>query len=78
MRTITKAELQRANGKEGAPTLVACNGKVYDVSRSFLWQRGEHQVIHRAGGDLTDALSQAPHGAEFLERFPLVAVLAED
>jgi len=78
MRTFTKKELAHYNGKNGLPAYIAYNGEVYDVSESFLWREGKHQVIHHAGEDLTDSLDQAPHGAELLERFPVVGMLQED
>ncbi len=78
MPKLTRAELARANGKQGAPAFVAYDGKVYDVSESFLWQRGKHQVIHQAGSDLTESIKEAPHGPEFLDRFPLVGMLEQD
>ncbi|MGQ9555703.1 MAG: cytochrome b5 domain-containing protein [Anaerolineae bacterium] len=76
-RKFTKEELSRCNGRDGAPSFVACAGKVYDVSLSFLWQAGRHQVLHAAGTDLTSELEQAPHGADLLERFPIVGVLVD-
>jgi predicted heme/steroid binding protein len=66
------------DGKEGASAFVACEGKVYDVSGSFLWQGGRHLVLHSAGADLTTSLGQAPHGADLLERFPTIGILDED
>jgi predicted heme/steroid binding protein len=72
MRTFTRKELARYNGKNGTPAFIAYNGKLYDVSNSFLWRNGKHQVLHNAGVDLTDSLEQAPHGADLLERFPVV------
>lgn len=77
-RRYRKKELYRYNGQNGAPAFIAFEGKVYDVSQSFLWQHGRHQVLHAAGTDLTDALAQAPHGADLLERFPVVGTLVED
>jgi len=77
MRRFTKRELAQYNGKEGARTYVAYKGKVYDVSRSFLWQDGRHQVLHTAGKDLTGSLAEAPHGPEFLEQFPVVGILED-
>ena len=74
MRNFTIKELARYDGSHGI-AYVACAGKVYDVSRSFLWQRGKHQVRHRAGCDLTEALESAPHGPELLKRFPVVGRL---
>jgi predicted heme/steroid binding protein len=78
MRQFTKKELGQYNGKDGAPTFIAYEGKVYDVSRSFLWQDGRHQVLYTAGADLTASLDQAPHGADLLERFPVIGLLAKD
>jgi len=67
MRIFTKKELALYNGKNGNPVYIACKGKVYDVSESFLWKGGNHQVMHSAGRDLTDSLEKAPHGSELLE-----------
>jgi predicted heme/steroid binding protein len=78
MKSFNKEELARYNGKDGAPAYVAYQGKVYDVSGSFLWQNGRHQVLHNAGEDLTDSLEQAPHGVEMLERFPVIGILHAD
>ncbi len=75
MKEFTDEELVQYNGKNGNPVYVAYNGKVYDVSASFLWKDGEHQVFHRAGMDLTDALEKAPHGGDILEKFPVVGIL---
>ena len=77
-RRFTREELARYSGQENTPAFVAYKGKVYDVSRSFLWQHGRHQVVHLAGNDLTNDLAQAPHGADLLERFPVVGTLVED
>jgi predicted heme/steroid binding protein len=78
MRTFTRKELAQYDGKNGVPAFIAYNGKLYDVSNSFLWRNGKHQVLHNAGVDLTDSLEQAPHGADLLERFPVVGTLHED
>jgi len=75
MRKYTREELLRYNGKDGASSYIAYQGKVYDVSDAFLWKGGSHQALHEAGCDLTDALEEAPHGAEFLERYPVVGEL---
>jgi predicted heme/steroid binding protein len=74
MRVFTKEELKKYDGSNGI-AYVAYAGKVYDVSRSFHWKKGVHQVTHYAGRDLTDALKQAPHGADRLDRFPIVGEL---
>lgn len=75
MITITKKELMKYNGKDRNPAYIAYKGKIYDVSDSFLWKGGKHQVFHQAGEDLTDAIADAPHGEEMLERFPIVGIL---
>jgi predicted heme/steroid binding protein len=77
MRTFTKEELKRYDGSNGV-AYVAYEGKVYDVSPSFHWKKGIHQVAHRAGCDLTKALKDAPHGADMLYKFPIVGELLDD
>lgn len=78
MKKFSKKELARYNGKNGAPAYIAYKGKVYDVSSSFLWRNGNHQVLHNAGVDLTDSLEEAPHGVDLLERFTVVGTLHKD
>ena len=75
MKEFSKEELARYNGKDGRPAYAAYKGKVYDLSGSFLWNDGSHQVLHNAGVDLTNAMEQAPHGEDILEKFPLVGTL---
>ncbi len=75
MKEFTKEEVAQYNGKNGNPVYVIHKGKVYDVSASFLWKGGTHQVLHSAGVDLTNALEQAPHGADVLENFPVVGII---
>jgi predicted heme/steroid binding protein len=74
-RLFSKQELARFNGKDGAPAYIAFQGKVYDVSQSFLWLGGRHWVFHDAGADLTDALADAPHNSDQLDRFPVIGLL---
>lgn len=76
MRKFTLEELRAFDGRLG-PAYIAFEGRVYDVSGSFLWREGRHQAGHSAGSDLTEDIKKAPHGAELLERFPVVGVLAE-
>ncbi len=75
MKGFTEEELAQYNGKNGNPAYVAYKGRVFDVSASFLWKDGVHQVFHSAGGDLTDALEQAPHYGDVLEKFPVVGII---
>jgi predicted heme/steroid binding protein len=76
MRTFTREELKKYDGRNG-PAYIAYAGKVYDVSASFLWQKGKHQVVHFAGDDLTEALKEAPHGPDLLNRYPIVGELTD-
>ena len=76
MKVFTKEELRKYDGSNGV-AYVAYDGKVYDVSHSFHWKRGVHQVMHHAGYDLTYALKQAPHGFDMLEKFPIVGELVD-
>ena len=75
MRYFTVEELKKFNGKNGMPAYIAYMGRVYDLSDSFLWKNGEHQAFHSAGNDLTDALKDAPHGEEFIKKFPVIGYL---
>ena len=77
MRVFTKEELRKYDGMDGNTAYVAYEGKVYDVSPSFHWKRGIHQVTHHAGCDLTEALKGAPHGRDMLDRFPIVGELLD-
>lgn len=72
MKKFTIAELQDYNGQDGKPVYVAYNGKVYDVSASFLWEEGDHQGEHTAGRDLTGEIADAPHEPDMLDAFPIV------
>ena len=77
MKEYTLEELARHTGEDGKPALIACYGKVYDVSESYHWRDGSHHVLHRAGTDLTAELAHAPHGAHLLARVPVVGTLRE-
>jgi predicted heme/steroid binding protein len=74
MKNYTPKELKRCTGKNGTPILIAFEGKVYDLSKSFLWQDGKHMAMHNAGEDLSEHLNIAPHGREFLARFSIVGL----
>ncbi len=78
LKRFSKEELAKNDGKNVAPTFFAVNGKVYDVTNSSLWGDGEHQALHSSGKDLTTELELAPHGADVLDRFPIVGILIEN
>lgn len=69
---MTLKELAHFDGQKGTAAYVAVSGVVYDVSSSKHWQQGDHEGIHRAGQDLTEALKTAPHVRSVIERFPVV------
>lgn len=78
MKVYSREDLLRENGENGARTLVAVDGKVYDVSESKKWLKGKHMNRHKAGADLSSDIRSAPHGLDVLERFTLVGTLQEE
>jgi predicted heme/steroid binding protein len=74
---MTSKELAEFDGRDGRKAYVAVNGKIYDVSASPLWEKGDHQGAHQAGTDLTEELKTAPHVRSVIERFPVVAQLTD-
>lgn len=76
MRKFTLEKLSRFKGENGAPVYIAFKNRVYDVSRSWHWRRGNHWSLHEAGCDLTGEIMAAPHGEEMIERFPVIGELA--
>ena len=77
MKQFSEEELSLYDGRDGRPAYIAYEGKVYDVTTSFLWKGGRHQVLHYAGRDLSKDLEKAPHGPDLLERVPVVGKLRE-
>ena len=75
MKEFDADELAGFNGEKGNPTYVAYDGKVYDVSESKLWRKGQHMNRHRSGEDLTSDMQAAPHDFSVLDRFPQVGTL---
>jgi predicted heme/steroid binding protein/uncharacterized membrane protein len=74
-KQFTPQELAGCDGTDGKPIYVAYKGVVYDVTGSPRWKAGKHMNRHHAGSDLGLELSQAPHSADVLERYPRVGVL---
>ena len=74
-KTFSYQELRQYNGKDGKPVYVSYKGVIYDVSASDLWETGRHQNKHDAGDDHTNIFSQAPHGENVFEKFPVVGKL---
>jgi predicted heme/steroid binding protein len=72
---LNSEELPTYDGTNGNPAYFAYRGEVFDVSASRLWRNGVHAGRHHAGGDLTEMLSQAPHGKEKVLAMPRVGRL---
>lgn len=73
MDRMEQDELQKHDGVEGNKAYVAFEGKIFDVTGSRLWRNGKHFKTHQAGRDLTESMKAAPHGAEVLEKYAVVA-----
>lgn len=70
------AQLALRNGQDREEVWVAYHGKIYDVSSSRLWRKGQHYE-HWAGQDLTDELVDAPHTDKVFDKFEVVGVLRQ-
>lgn len=70
LRPVTKAELAKADGKDGKDCYVAVDTTVYQIKDFSLWENGEHKTSGgRAycGADMTTVISQSPHGHKVLD-----------
>ena len=76
MRVFTREELKKYDGSNGI-AYIAYQGRIYDVSNSYQWRKGVHQVKHHAGSYFTEDLKQAPHSTDLLDKFPVVGELME-
>jgi len=73
--TYTRRQLALRNGQDRPEIWVAYQGNIYDVTRSRLWQRGNHYE-HWAGQDLTRELEEdAPHLATVFDKFTIIGRL---
>jgi predicted heme/steroid binding protein len=72
LKPFTLDELQTFDGAEGRPIYIAYKGKVYDLSKSPLFQGEKRMRCHIAGKDLTKDIDVAPHGEDLIFKFPLV------
>lgn len=72
----SKSQLALRNGQDKEEVWVAYKGRIYDVSKSKLWRKGQHYE-HWAGQDLTDELPDAPHTENVFDKFKVVGILVE-
>lgn len=71
----TRSQLALRNGQDRDEIWVAYQGQIYDVTRSRLWQRGNHYE-HWAGQDLTRELDEdSPHLATVFDKFTVIGRL---
>ncbi|MBW7845661.1 MAG: cytochrome b5 [Bacteroidia bacterium] len=70
----SKSYLALRNGIDKDEIWVAYKGKIYDVTKSRLWRKGQHYE-HWAGQDLTDELKDAPHSATVFDKFDCIGIL---
>lgn len=77
-QVFTADDLAEYDGSDGGPAYAVFEGKVYDVTDSPMWDNGLHESEHQAGEDLTEAIADAPHGAEVFDDFPVIGVLADE
>lgn len=73
-KIFTVEELAEFDGQEGRKSYTSYEGLVYDVTDSKLWKMGEHFGL-KAGVDLTDKMTEAPHGDEVFAGFKVIGKL---
>jgi predicted heme/steroid binding protein len=71
LQSFTLDELSQYDGKNGNKAYVAYEGLVYDVTNSPMWKNGKHNG-QKAGTDLTEAISNAPHGNSVFNNLDIV------
>ena len=76
MLEYSKSQLSLRNGRDKDEVWIAYKGKIYDVTRSRLWHKGQHYE-HLAGQDLTDELPDAPHTENVFDKFVVVGILVD-
>lgn len=74
MQEFTLEQLRQYDGRGGRPAYVAYEGRVYDLTDSAMWADGDHEGIHEAGQDLTEAQQDAPHDVHVTD-FPQVGTV---
>ena len=74
MKEYTKSQLALRNGQDRDEIWVAFENKIYDVSSSKLWRKGQHYE-HWAGQDLTQELKDAPHTSNVFDKFKVIGKL---
>lgn len=73
---MTSEQLAQLDGKDGRKACFAYQGEIFDATDSPLWKNGTHMGRHQAGCDLTEVLSQAPHGEDKVKAMKRVGTVA--
>lgn len=76
--SMSLEQLAEFDGTEGHRAYFAYQGDIYDATDSTLWKSGSHMGRHKAGADLTDVLSQAPHGEDKVKALPRIGKLRSE
>lgn len=72
-KVFTISELSKYNGENGAPSYIAINDVVYDISGFHLLNEGKHHGV-TAGKDVTGLFV---HNASILKRLKVVGNLSK-
>lgn len=70
-RTVSKAELAKADGRNGRDCYVAVDGYVYQIKGFTQWANGKHTPSGGAaycGADMSQAITKSPHGKQVLDK----------
>ncbi len=73
----TADTIKEFDGKDGHKCYVAVKKVVYEIKDSNYWKNGEHTPSGgrgMCGGDMTDVITQSPHGESILGRLPKVGI----
>jgi predicted heme/steroid binding protein len=73
---FTLEEIEQYNGQAGMEAYVVIDNVVYDVSNVDAWDGGMHNG-HEAGNELSEEITNAPHGKSVLSDLPKVGVIKE-
>lgn len=77
-KVFTATELAKFNGQNGQLCYVAVDDTVYEIEQGRLWNNGKHDSSEgkaSCGRDLTDVISQSPHGRSKLSALKKVGTL---
>lgn len=77
MTDMTLSQVALKNGKNGQPSYVIVNNKIYDVSGTF--PNGRHMNQHDAGKDLTSAYNNKHgSGSSKITNYPFIGNLISE